>query len=488
MNKATFTLEQFILGDLPQTLFPLKTDRFLVEHGLPQLLDLAQRTANDPSVPRSFLPQTRVSAMKKGWHIRRTLKLDPLAEVFIYDLVYRNRKLFKKPHVPNRTHFGYRFENGRPLSSAQCFRQFQAESAQNSKVYDHVAKFDISSYFNNIYHHDMVQWLDERDGDERDVLAFGKFLREINSGRSTDFFPQGIYPCKMIGSDFLRFVENSGSLKSECILRFMDDFLVFSDSDETIRSDFLKAQDLIGLKGLYVNPAKTSLGEVKKDRMSTMKSKLLNLRIKVLLASGMDESEADVEEVEIEKAEVDYLKSMLESEHIEEGDAELVLTVMRHHVDDVSEYLESILARFPNLSKSFFYFAQHIDDREFLTELLLTSLKRDVIPEYQLFWMAAIAEEFLTKTKRYGDLLLGLLDHKCASTISKAKILEIPEKRFGLTEVREEILRSGQSNWLAWSSAVGAQSLKTSARNYLLGYFQNGSEMNRLIGDIVKNS
>jgi hypothetical protein len=40
------------------------------------------------------------------------------------------------------------------------------------------------------------------------------YLREINAGRSVDVLPQGIYPAKMIGNDFLRFVDNHHALKS----------------------------------------------------------------------------------------------------------------------------------------------------------------------------------------------------------------------------------------------------------------------------------
>ena len=53
--------------------------------------------------------------------------------------------------------------------------------------------FDVASYFNSIYHHDLVAWFDERGASGDDAALLGRFLREINSGRSVDCLPQGIY-------------------------------------------------------------------------------------------------------------------------------------------------------------------------------------------------------------------------------------------------------------------------------------------------------
>jgi hypothetical protein len=54
--------------------------------------------------------------------------------------------------------------------------------------------------------------------------------------------------------------------------------------------------------------------------------------------------------------------------------------------------------------------------------------------------------------------------------------------------MRETFLREGRSDWLAWSSAVGARKIDKLARNYLLDYFANGSEMNRLIATILQKN
>jgi hypothetical protein len=83
-------------------------------------------------------------------------------------------------------------------------------------------------------------------------------------------------------------------------------------------------------------------------------------------------------------------------------------------------------------------------------------------------------------------LLRTLYSHESATDISRAKILEIADLRYGLPEMREAFLREGRSDWLAWASAVGSRRMDKQARNYLLDYFAHGSEMNKLIATIMQ--
>ena len=113
---------------------------------------------------------------------------------------------------------------------------------------------DISDYFNHIYHHDLQAWFAALEPTKsEDVEAFGKYLREINAGRSLDCLPQGLYPAKMIGNDFLRFVEESSTIKYPRIARFMDDIVFLGDTANDLIADFNELQRLLGLKGLTVN-------------------------------------------------------------------------------------------------------------------------------------------------------------------------------------------------------------------------------------------
>ena len=108
----------YLLSDYPRTLFPLSTTRVVAETWGQQVLEYVyQKVLNPAEIEHSFLPQARCYSSKQGFHLRRTVKLDPVAELFIYDLIYRNRTLFRKDFKDSRRCFGYRFENGEPLSA-----------------------------------------------------------------------------------------------------------------------------------------------------------------------------------------------------------------------------------------------------------------------------------------------------------------------------------------------------------------------------------
>jgi Reverse transcriptase (RNA-dependent DNA polymerase) len=373
-----------------------------------------------------------------------------VAELFIYDLVYRNRLLFRKDFRNTRRSFGYRFENGEPLSPTKSYAAFKAAVTDARRTYGHMVKFDIAAYFNSIYSHDLVHWFSEINASNDDVDHFGQFLRETNGGRSVDCLAQGIHPCKLIGSAFLKFVDNSMRLRSEILLRFMDDFYLFSNDEELINMDFVLIQQLLGEKGLALNPSKTAYQEEYQDipgEIDEMKVSLLKVRRFIIEVSGMAVQDEELDEEPLSEEQVEYLLNLLKDPDIDEADAELVLVLLRDHGEDVVFRLESFLRRFPGLSRNVYHFARHVVDKEGLAEIVHSfAADGSYATEDQLFGMAKLSEEFLGETSPYRDILLSIYQHPNATDISRAKVLEIPEQRFGMPELRHDHLRVGKSD------------------------------------------
>jgi hypothetical protein len=221
----------FIKADFSGTLFPMKTNLIVLEHYETELAKyIANRVLSEKHPADNFLAQQRVHATKPRGHLRRTVKLDPVAEYFLYDIVYRNRAIFRTQVSPQRQSFGYRFTDGAHIPVHAAYTTYKASMAEHTATFAHRIQFDIASYFNTLYHHDIAHWFAARAGvTEPDAGAMGKFFREINAGRSVDFLPHGIYPAKMIGNEFLKLVDLSGTLKSAVISRFMDDFNLFDN-------------------------------------------------------------------------------------------------------------------------------------------------------------------------------------------------------------------------------------------------------------------
>ena len=345
-----------------------------------------------------------------------------------------------------------------------------------------------------MYHHDLEAWLAALDATNDDVQMFSKFLRETNAGRSIDCLPHGLYPTKMIGNDFLRFVEESTFLKATSVHRFMDDVYIFGNSQEEVNADFNRIQRVLGQKGLSVNPAKTSLIRSKTsetdDSISAVKKNLLQRRREIVSGSLYDENEEALAAVkaDLSHEELEEIHGILKAGDLEEDDAELILTVMRDHADDVLGFLPEIISRFPHLAKNVYRFCEEIDDVESVADLVDKSLTTDdETQEYQLFWFGMMVESYLMQSKKAPNIIAKLLSHRNRTDMSVAKILEISDLRYGLQDIRQGYLASGRSDWLSWSSAVGSRAVKPAARNYVLEYFMKSSPMNKLIGEVVQS-
>jgi hypothetical protein len=290
-KQATYSSREFFLDDFPRTLFPLDTNKILIERGAAEIIAYTDDLVSGKG---SFLPQRRVYANKDALHLRRTVKLDAVAEFFLYDLVYRNRTRFRNPHAKKRQHFGYRFEDGKPISPSRSYSDFKAAVWTGTFETEEFTSFDVSAYFNGVYHHDLHAWFAAlRPEDPQDTIAFGKFFREINAGRSLDCLPQGLYPAKMIGNDFLRFIEESSMIRADRIVRFMDDVYLFDNDARVLQSDFAEAQRLLGLKGLSVNASKTRTGGVPStdeadEQIGQLKKRLLKRRRYLILSHYED--------------------------------------------------------------------------------------------------------------------------------------------------------------------------------------------------------
>ena len=491
--SATFN---FLKADFTGTLFPLKTNFLVAEMHEKEVSEyIYQKILDEKHTADTFLPQQRVYATKPRGHLRRTVKLDPVAEYFLYDVTYRNRAIFR-PQVSNaRKSFGYRFMGGGHISVHNAYKAYKLCLAENNANFKHNLQFDIASYFNCLYHHDISHWFAAKPGvSEVDSNALGKCFREINAGRSVDFLPHGIYPTKMIGNEFLKVVDLSAQLKSSVLVRFMDDFTLFDDDPDVLRQDFLRIQQLLGQFGLNVNPSKTfynkSIGDVE-ETLSALHESLIEIVDEIHEVHGA--SGVDFVHVENEVATIltddqaNALLALLKDDALEEADADLILGFLRSHSDSILEHLPVLLRKFPNLTKHIHSVCSTVSEKDELAAVLLEHLTKETFfLEYQLFWLACIVEDHLIGHGCYGDVLMRIFELTQDFKIARAKVLEIPEQGFGFKEIRGEFLKTGQSDWLSWTSAMGTRSLKAAERNYVLDYFSKGSPLNYLIAGCAK--
>ncbi len=298
----------------------------------------------------------------------------------------------------------------------------------------------------------------------------------------------------MIGNEFLKFVDLSGLLKSSSIVRFMDDFTLFDNDPNVLKQDFIYIQQLLGKFALNINPSKTHYDNKVGD-ISTTLSKIKESLQEIVVdykafptVSGMEvfETEAEIEN-SLSQEQVDGLMSLLKEDDLEESDADLILGFLRSHSDSLLDLLPTLLEKFPNIIKHIYSICSDIKDKKSLSRVINSFLKSEInFLEYQLFWIGAILEDHLAGVDLYGDSLIKIYELSSEFKIARSKILEIPEQGYGLKEIRDDLLKTGQSDWLSWSAAMGSRTLHTDERNYTLNYFSKGSPMNFLISSGVK--
>jgi hypothetical protein len=489
-----FSAQLYLLEDHSRTLFPLTTTKMVVARSLPEI---QQHIAEilDQKTSDAFLVQQRCYASKTGYHLRRTTALDPVAAYFVYDLIYTHRaKLATKPSTTRRS-FGYGFTLGRPVPPSLSYGQFRQAIREAFPKFKHALAFDISSYFNSVYHHDLTEWF------EASIAAgphahLGQFLRECNKGRSIDCLPHGFHPCKAIGSAFLYDVDNSVQLGCALMLRFLDDFYLFDDDEHVLNGDFLKIQQILGERSLTLNTSKTKRDDevmrLAPGTIDEIKVELLERRREIVVDEYGRETIEDVDEEEdddpLTDEQLEYLMELLKDPDIDEADAELVLTVLKSRDEDVLEHLTDFLERFPSLTRRIYSYSKHIEDATELGTLFDNFVKKTkTATEDQLFWIAKIAEDYLHGTSGYSKLLLRVYQHFEATPIVQAKVLEINGLKAGFQDIRETHLK-GSSDWRAWASIVGSTSLPKGKRNQMLNYVGKASRMNSIVAQAVQKS
>ena len=166
----------------------------------------------------------------------------------------------------------------------------------------------------------------------------------------------------------------------------MDDFTILDNSMEVITQDFIRIQQLLGKYGLNINPSKTFYD----NQTSNVKSKLteIDFSLQEIItrfenisgASGMDIVEyEDFETKNLSVEQVSELMTLLKNDNLEESDADMILSFMRLHTDDVLEVLPSLL-KFPNLIKHIHSICGEVSDTTGLAQTLNNYLKSKLNP------------------------------------------------------------------------------------------------------------
>ena len=478
-------LYEFIDKDYLKTLFPLGSVKFFAKYCMDDILMYINREIfKEGADSNSFIMQPLVYALKDNRHVRQTFLLEPFAQIFLYDFVYRNKTSFIMKINENRKSFGYSFNDDKYNSSDE-FKKFTEKKYELKSRYEYMGKIDITNCFNNIYHHDIVSYISMLINQD-ESKKIGKFLREINGGRSTNCMPQGLFPAKVIGNFYLSFIENSRELKCEYIIRFMDDIYLFSNDQQIIIDDILIIQRLIGEKGLYLNEEKTKVQKCKEDieksEIEDSKKSLLQKRRQII--NGYTGEVEDIDVIDFTSEETDYLKHKLEdAKHLSDEDIELLLSVLSASEEESKVLIELVIHNFPHLTKNLYFSVKrnlmylNQDIIQLLEEFIVTKKN---IQEFQLFWITKILIDLTIINEHIADILFNVYKHNSSTNVVKCLILELQENNYGLLDLKKNVVR-GNAFELVISALVGLISLEKGNRNQIYKYVGRFNPMFKVV-------
>lgn len=481
--------EKLILSDQMRWIFPLKSVAALASEGADRIRKHLRDEILNPKAQTGFSPCDVAFARKDEHHLRKVLVLDPIACFYIFDFVVQHRSYFQTTRSGKRRRFGHAFKNATPVDAFKQYHAFRREKYKRLANHDFFVQADVFNCFNSFYHHDVTSYLSDNTSTEAGQ-GIGQFLREINAGTSISCFPQGLYPAKVLGNAYLGFIEQSRRMRAQESVRFLDDIVLFCDSDEEARDALLDLQYILASRHLSLNDSKTIIG----DRSSTFKEVGLDeIRRSLVekreeLKGGYDDhNEDDEEQALLEEDEREYLVALLQSPNLAQEDVELALTLLRNELDAFDLVVEPVIEKAPHLLRGLHRFiaTSGPEDGGQVWDAIANRLKKKRIPEHDLFWYARTLVDYYEIDQDVADLLLELYYHPEATSVVKAAILEDNCLDHGLDDLKIQELRSG-SNLLIVSAAMhGLSGLEKGKRNHQFKYARRNGANVAVLADIA---
>ncbi|WP_417739730.1 RNA-directed DNA polymerase [Rosistilla oblonga] len=159
--------------------------------------------------------------------------------------------------------FSYRFEPDTTTGSLFAkvgWKDFHMRGLELAKDFSHVALVDISDFYPRIYHHRLENALKTDCQCDGPVVTFiDRFLSKLNGGNSFGL-PVGGPAARILAEAVLTRTDRLIQMRRIEYLRFVDDYIVFGNSEDEIRKAILDiSRLLLDNEGLSLNRNKTRL-------------------------------------------------------------------------------------------------------------------------------------------------------------------------------------------------------------------------------------
>jgi hypothetical protein len=221
--------------------------------------------------------------------------IDPLWNAYLLSSVLKiaeqiesNRILVEKNAV-----FSYRvsldMETGKVFNKEINWRLFYNTAITNAEKFAYVVRFDISDFYNRIYHHRLENALIRTKADRVTVSRIMSIIQDSSNNVSYGL-PIGGNASRILAEILLNSMDQMMLSKKMNFCRFVDDYIVFADSKEDAYiklnwcADYLlrheglslqKSKTVIQSKSEFISHAKATIegeeGDINKERSSFLR-------------------------------------------------------------------------------------------------------------------------------------------------------------------------------------------------------------------------
>jgi hypothetical protein len=191
--------------------------------------------------------------------------IDPLWNAYLLSEVLKISDKIEASRIPveKKSVFSYRVkfdnESGKIFNTDINWRLFYDTAIELSSNYNYVVRFDISDFYNRVYHHRLENALQRTIADREIIKRIMNILQDISVNVSYGL-PIGGNASRILAEVLLNSMDQVMQSKRIRFCRFVDDYIVFAESKEdAFRKLNWCAEFLLRNEGLALQKNKTQI-------------------------------------------------------------------------------------------------------------------------------------------------------------------------------------------------------------------------------------
>jgi hypothetical protein len=249
-------------GDTDVFPFPIENHWFHdSEQAVTELL--MQLDANFDDWLRAYPINFATCLSSVGYHgFRAATQIDPIWNAYLVALLLKIGSDIEAARLPTAKDlvFSYRFkpsDDRNTLFDQEIgWARFHRTALERSKSFEFIVSTDISDFYPRVYHHRLENALSQATKENEVVRRIMEILKRLSGGTSYGL-PVGGNAARLLAELLLNRTDRLLRASNVPFCRFVDDYLLFSDSKESAQAALVQLSEvLLANEGLTLARAK----------------------------------------------------------------------------------------------------------------------------------------------------------------------------------------------------------------------------------------